>query len=58
MTGNPHARYAELLQLVAHRKRRPARLVTRPISLDEITGTLERVTRFDTVGFEVITRFS
>lgn len=55
--GNPHPKYAELLTLVAREKLRPARLVTRELSLDDVTDTLERMTRFDTVGFEVITRF-
>ncbi|MCW2318804.1 threonine dehydrogenase-like Zn-dependent dehydrogenase [Rhodoblastus acidophilus] len=56
--GDPHPKYAELLELVARQKLHPARLVTRQISLDDVTDTLERMTRFDTVGFEVITRFS
>jgi D-arabinose 1-dehydrogenase-like Zn-dependent alcohol dehydrogenase len=56
--GNPHPRYAELLALVARQKLRPARLVTREIALGDVTDTLERMTRFDTVGFEVITRFT
>jgi propanol-preferring alcohol dehydrogenase len=56
--GNPHPKYAELLALVARQKLRPARLVTREIALGEVTDTLERMTRFDTVGFEVITRFA
>lgn len=56
--GNPHPRYAELLALVARQKLRPARLVTREIGLDEVNDTLERMTRFETVGFEVITRFT
>jgi propanol-preferring alcohol dehydrogenase len=56
--GNPHPKYAERLQLVAHQKLRPARLVTCKIALDEVTDTLERMTRFDTVGFEVITKFN
>jgi propanol-preferring alcohol dehydrogenase len=56
--GNPHPRYAELLALVARRKLRPARLVTREIALDEVNDTLERMTRFETVGFEVIARFT
>jgi hypothetical protein len=37
---------------------RPARLVTREIALGDVNDTLERMTRFDTVGFEVITRFA
>jgi D-arabinose 1-dehydrogenase-like Zn-dependent alcohol dehydrogenase len=56
--GNPHPKYAELLALVAREKLHPARLVTRKISLDDVTDTLQRMTRFDTVGFEVITKFS
>jgi D-arabinose 1-dehydrogenase-like Zn-dependent alcohol dehydrogenase len=56
--GNPHPKYAELLTLVAKEKLKPARLVTRELSLDEVNDTLERMTRFDTVGFEVITRFA
>ena len=56
--GNPHPKYAELLRLVANQKLQPARLVTREIGLEDVTDTLERMTRFDTVGFEVITRFT
>src|SRR5271166_16613 len=56
--GNPHPKYAELLTLVAREKFKPARLVTRELSLDDVSDTLERMTRFDTVGFEVITRFA
>jgi len=56
--GNPHPRYAELLALVARQKLRPARLVTREIALDDVNDTLERMTRFDTIGFEVITQFA
>jgi hypothetical protein len=33
-------------------------LVTREIALGDVTDTLERMTRLETVGFEVITRFS
>jgi propanol-preferring alcohol dehydrogenase len=55
--GNPQPKYAELLALVARQKLCPARLVTRQIALGDVTDTLERMTRFDTVGFEVITRF-
>jgi D-arabinose 1-dehydrogenase-like Zn-dependent alcohol dehydrogenase len=55
--GNPPPNYAQLLALVARQKLHPARLVTREISLSDVTNTLERMTRFDTVGFEVITMF-
>ena len=33
-------------------------LVMRQIALADVTDTLERMTRFDTIGFEVITRFA
>jgi D-arabinose 1-dehydrogenase-like Zn-dependent alcohol dehydrogenase len=56
--GNPHPNYAELLALVARKKLHPARLVTREIAIGDVTDTLERMTRFETVGFEVITRFT
>ncbi len=56
--GNPHPKYDELLALVARQKLHPARLVTREIALEDVTDTLERMTRFETVGFEVITRFA
>ena len=54
--GNPHPNYDELLPLVARGKLNPARLVTRQIALGDVTDTLQRMTRFETVGFEVITR--
>jgi D-arabinose 1-dehydrogenase-like Zn-dependent alcohol dehydrogenase len=56
--GNSHPKYAELLTLVAREKLTLARLVTRELSLDDVTDTLERMPCFDTVGFEVITRFA
>jgi threonine dehydrogenase-like Zn-dependent dehydrogenase len=56
--GNPQPNYPELLALVARRKLNPSRLVTRQIALEDVTDTLQRMTRFDTVGLEVITRFT
>jgi len=49
--GDSHANY-ELLPPVARGKRNPARLVTRQIALRDVTDTLQRMTRFETVGFE------
>jgi hypothetical protein len=54
-SSNPHPKYAELL---ARKKLRPAQRLMREIALDKVNDTLERMTRFDTVGFEVITRFT
>jgi threonine dehydrogenase-like Zn-dependent dehydrogenase len=45
-------------ELVANHKLNPARLVTRQVALEDVTDTLQRMTRFDTVGLEVITRFT
>ncbi|PYM54606.1 MAG: hypothetical protein DMD77_22805, partial [Candidatus Rokuibacteriota bacterium] len=55
-TYDSHANYDELLPLVARGKRNPARLVTRQIALRDVTDTLQRMTRFETAGFGVITR--
>jgi threonine dehydrogenase-like Zn-dependent dehydrogenase len=50
--GNSHPDCAELLSLVAARKKlNPAWLVTCQIALSDVTDTLERMTRFETVGF-------
>src|SRR5207249_8690445 len=46
------------LLLVARGKLNPARLVTRQIALGDVTDTLQRMTRFETVGFEAITWFA
>ncbi len=46
------------LLLVARGKLNPARLVTRQIALGDVTDTLQRMTRFETVGFEVVTRYA
>lgn len=56
--GQSAPNYDELLALVTRQKLNPARLVTRQIALGDVTDTLERMTRFETVGFEVITRFN
>jgi propanol-preferring alcohol dehydrogenase len=56
--GNPQPNYSELLGLVAKGKLNPARLVTRQVALEDVTDTLQRMSRFDTIGFEVITRFA
>ena len=46
------------LPLVARGKLNPARLVTRQIALGDVTDTLQRMTRYETVGFEAIARFA
>jgi propanol-preferring alcohol dehydrogenase len=56
--GNPQPKYAELMELVARKKLQPARLVTKEISLKDVNDTLKRMDDYDTLGFEVITRFT
>lgn len=53
----PHPSYAELFALVERGKLNPSRLVTRRVGLDDVTGVLNDMTSFNTVGLNVITRF-
>jgi propanol-preferring alcohol dehydrogenase len=55
--GIPHPSYAELFALVERGKLNPSRLVTRRVGLDDVTGVLNDMTSFNTVGLNVITRF-
>jgi len=55
--GDSHANHG-LLPPVARAQRSAAASVTRQLALRDVTDTLQRMTRFETVGFEVITRFA
>lgn len=55
--GNPHPDYTGLLSLVAQGRLRPKELVEREIGLEDVTEVFERMTRYETRGFNVITRF-
>lgn len=55
--GNPQPRYAELFALVQRGRLNPRRLVTRHVGLQDVTGVLEDMTSFKTIGFNVITQF-
>jgi D-arabinose 1-dehydrogenase-like Zn-dependent alcohol dehydrogenase len=54
-SATSHARYPELLGLVAGGRLRPADLVTKRISLDEVTESMQALDRYDTIGCHVIT---
>ena len=56
--GNPHTKYPELLAMVQRGHLDPKSLITREVSLSEVTGVIEDMTDFRTVGFNVITDFS
>jgi D-arabinose 1-dehydrogenase-like Zn-dependent alcohol dehydrogenase len=56
-SATSHSRYPELLGLVAAGRLRPADLVTKRISLDEVTDSMRALDTFDTIGCHVITSF-
>jgi len=53
----PPAHYGAMLRLVAAGRLDPGRLVSRTVALEEASGVLASMGRFDTVGFTVIDRF-
>ena len=55
--GMPVHRYDELLNLISHGKLSPRDLVSRTVSLEEVSDRLEAMDRFENVGIEVITEF-
>jgi D-arabinose 1-dehydrogenase-like Zn-dependent alcohol dehydrogenase len=57
VTGNPHAEYGRLLTLISNGKLNPKSLVTKEISLNDVTSVLEDMNNYKTFGFNVITRF-
>lgn len=57
-SATSHSRYPELLGLVAAGRLRPADLVTKQISLDEVTASMQALDDFATVGCHVITSYA
>ena len=55
--GMPPSRYSELLGLIAGGKVSPAALVTREVSLEEVSERLAAMDNYDTLGIEVVTEF-
>jgi threonine dehydrogenase-like Zn-dependent dehydrogenase len=57
VTGNPHVEYESLLTLISNGKLNPKSLVTKEISLNDVTSVLEEMNNYKTFGFKVITQF-
>jgi D-arabinose 1-dehydrogenase-like Zn-dependent alcohol dehydrogenase len=57
VTGNPHAQYERLLTLISNGKLNPKSLVTKEISLNDVTTVLEDMNNYKTFGYNVITKF-
>lgn len=55
--GNPIPDYDGLLQMIASGKLNPKSLVSREVSLEDVTDVLNDMTEFKTFGFNVITNF-
>ncbi|MDQ0191478.1 zinc-dependent alcohol dehydrogenase family protein [Alicyclobacillus cycloheptanicus] len=55
--GNPHSSYAGLLSLVAEGRLNPKSLVESEVELTEVNNIFDKMTRFETRGFNVITSF-
>lgn len=55
--GMPPSRYDELLRMIDDGALDPGRLVTREVTLEEVSGRLAAMTHYDTEGVEVVTAF-
>lgn len=55
--GNPHVDYPRLLGLVESQVLQPASLVSKTVSLEDVNGVIAGMDAYETLGFEVITRF-
>lgn len=55
--GMPPTRYDEILTMLEHGRVQPEALITREVSLTEVSERLEAMTNYETRGIEVITEF-
>ena len=55
--SNPHRCYAEIFDLIAQGKLDPASLISRRISLSDITGIFHDFDTFATRGIDIVTTF-
>jgi D-arabinose 1-dehydrogenase-like Zn-dependent alcohol dehydrogenase len=55
--GNPHPAYRGLLNLVASGRLNPKALVEREVRLEDVNDVFDRMTQFQTKGFNIITSF-
>lgn len=56
--GNPHSDYNGLLQLISSGRLNPKTLISREVSLSEASDILNEMTNYNTLGFNVITKFA
>ncbi|MBD3110053.1 zinc-dependent alcohol dehydrogenase family protein [Bacillus sp. AGMB 02131] len=56
--GNPRSDYNGLLAMIAQGKLNPKSLVSREISLDNVSDVLNDMSNYKTYGFNVITKFN
>ncbi|MFB6228669.1 MAG: alcohol dehydrogenase, partial [Halobacteriales archaeon] len=55
--GMPPERYDEIFRMVETGKIDPAAVITDRIALEDVSGTLDAMTEFETVGIPVIAEF-
>jgi D-arabinose 1-dehydrogenase-like Zn-dependent alcohol dehydrogenase len=56
--GNPQSQYADLLALVSAKKLNPTKLVSKEVSLSNISSILHDMDSFKTDGYVIVTDFS
>ncbi len=55
--GNPHGDYGDLLQLVNSGRLQPSKLIGEEVALKDVQSVFDRLPKFQTEGFTVITTF-
>ena len=55
--GNPHGDYGDLLQLVNSGRLQPGKLIGEEVALKDVQSVFDRLPKFGTEGFTVITNF-
>ncbi len=56
--GNPHADYPDLLRLISSGKVNPSRHLEAEVKLEDVQGVFDRMPKFGTHGFSIITNFN
>ncbi len=56
--GNPHGDYGDLLQLVDSGRLQPSKLIGEEVALRDVQSVFDRLPKFETEGFTVITNFN
>ncbi len=56
--GNPHGDYGDLLQLVDSGRLQPSKLIGEEVALRDVRSVFDRLPKFETEGFTVITNFN